>query len=165
MSDEDFVPVSTWLTALLSPSQAELARRGLRLHEELDEHFVIENVPGLETAFAALMEFVLRSVPDGCEIYLAAGRQVAPVSRLGAGQLTLRWQIADRDDCLPNAGQGRVVALRSKSVDGSSPAQAASSSRIRAGFDAAGWDFSLEALGGSGASGAGEELVVRVSRR
>jgi hypothetical protein len=155
--------VSSWLSALLAPSQAELERRGLRLHRELDDRFMIERAPDIDAAFTALMGFVLRSVPDGCEIYLAASRHVAPVSRLGSGQFVLRWQIADHDDCFPTAQHGRVVALRPSSAAESFSAQAGSARRIREAFDAAGWDFSLDHLGGAG-SGA-KEGVVRVSRR
>lgn len=159
MSDEAYVPVSVWLTALLSRSQAELERRGLRLHQEIEETFVIEQEADSERAFAALMRFVLSSVPDGCEIYLAASRHLAPVSRLGAGQFTVRWQVADRADRTPMAAESRVVPLRSKSDDAPNRAQAESLRWIRQGFDAAGWDFWLDRVGG------GQELMARVSRR
>ncbi len=158
MDDDAFVPVSAWLTALLSDSQPELERRGLHLHQELEGSFVIENTVDSERAFAALLDFVLSSVPDGCEIYLAASRHAAPVSRLGAGQFTVRWQLADREGRSPVASEDRVVPLRSMRGDAPSRAEVEWLSSIRDGFDAAGWDFSLDSVGD------GQELLARVSR-
>jgi hypothetical protein len=159
MGDESFVPVSAWLAALLSGSRSELERRGLHVHQELEDSFVIADAVDARKAFAALMRFVLSSVPDGCEIYLAASREVAPVSRLGAGQFTVRWQVTDLEDRLRSAGEGRVLPLRREPGESRNRVQSEAIRSIRAGFDAAGWDFSLDEVGG------GKELLARVSRR
>jgi len=151
-SQAAFLALGPWLEELLERHTAEIRSRALMLQLELDPDFIVVQSDALGIAFRELFQLILATVPDGCEIYLGSARSTAPVSKLGAGQLNARWQVAGRSD--PGA-DFELAQLHPRSGDAAQHAQSALAARVVAGFAATRWDFALETLEG------GREILAR----
>lgn len=145
MAVDEFVSSESWLIELLSPYTAEVRKRGLVVHHELDSQFHLRRDRLLATALEGLFRFVFSTLPDGCEIYLAAARRDSPVTSLGSGELTLRWQVAGT---LPRPVRGNVSSIRPISGGAAFHSQSSAAAELEASFLAAGWSLDLAAADG-----------------
>lgn len=145
-----------WLDDLLESHRAEIRTRALVLHLELDPGFVIETSEALNSAFRGLLRLILATVPDGCEIYLGAARSTAPVSRVGAGQWSARWQVMGNP--APNADR-KQAQIHPQPGDARVHVQSSLAKQVVELFGATGWEFALETLE------SGRELLARGLRR
>jgi hypothetical protein len=109
MSSEEFVPSDSWLADLLEPHATEIQARALLLHLEPDPRFHIERDPDVVAGFESLLRFVLSTIPDGCEIFVASARSDSAVAALGSGMVTLRWQVVGAE--LPGADD-KITPIR-----------------------------------------------------
>ena len=159
----DQVYFASLAQVLLAEQEAETERRGLVFHTDFDPDLVFLRRPSGsqerndlgavnvqdagEHALRALIRFVMATLPDGCEVYFSAARPAAPVVAVGAGVLTLRWQVAG--DRRGGAEKG-VVALRPTLGDAQAQVTGPSAQALRADFRAAGWPLTIEAIQGGG---------------
>jgi hypothetical protein len=158
MPMDDLGPADRWLAKLVENHRSEIERRGLGIHLDIDSGFALARDARLDRAFRELIAFAIATVPDDCEIYLAANRDPTPVTRVGAGRVTLRWQVAG--PARPGVGGpgGSVVRIHPIALDAEALVDGAAAKRIRAAFDAAGCLFRLEA------TSSGRELIARADR-
>lgn len=140
MPVDEFVSSESWLIELLGSHTAEVRKRGLVVHLELDSQMHLRRDRLLTTALEGLFRFVFSTLPDGCEIYLASARCDSPVASLGSGELTLRWQVAGT---LPRPVRGNVTSIRPISGGAAFQAQSSAAAELEAIFLAAGWSLDL----------------------
>jgi len=145
MPFEEIETSESWILGLLIPYAAEIRERDLVVHSELDSRFQLRRDPLLETAIERLFRFVFATLPEGCEIYMAASRAIAAVAPLESGTLTLRWQVAGEAE---RSGPGEATAIRPIAGGASFHAQSSSAVALRQAFSDAGWTFDLEAMNG-----------------
>jgi len=105
-----------------------------------------------------MIGFAIGTVPDGCEIYLAANRDPAPVTRVGAGRVTLRWQVAGRKASDAEGAGDSIVRIHPIAADAETLLEVPAVRRIRAAFEAADCTFQIEA------TSSGRELIAQASR-
>ena len=141
MPSGEVVQGGIWLESWLAAREEEIRGRRLVVLREIDPALVLPSRPVLEAAIAALLDFALATVPDGCEIYLAAARRAAPVAPLGQARLTLRWQVAGGPD---RPRRGGATALRPLPGGALEHAGSEAAGELRAAFAAAGWCLDLE---------------------
>jgi hypothetical protein len=150
--------------ALIAEYSVEIQDRGIIFHTDFDPDLRFlarpeeadatrQEIPGTrERALRALLRFVMATVPDGCEVYFAMARPSAPVSVIGTGELTLRWQVAgDRR----SQNESGVTSLRPRLGNAQEQIVGKPARALRADFKAAGWRLTLEAIRG------GEEIWLR----
>ena len=142
---DDLISADRWLRGLLDLHLSEIETRGLHVHFDGDEGIGVQEDPRFE------IDFVFETVPDGCEIYLAASRHRGPVTRVGAIEITLRWQI-ERGGQQP--GQ-KVVPIRRRPFDSRSHLNSAAVKDLSAAFDSAHAVFRLDSIRRD------EELIAR----
>jgi hypothetical protein len=139
-----------WVEEIFGRSQAEIRARRIVLRLEFDPEFVVARDAGLEAALVELCRLIITTVPDGCEIYFGSARSSAPVSRLGAGQWSARWQvIGEVEDA------AMQTQLRPRPGGAERHSSSALAGRVRDRFAKTRWDFSLEVID------AGRELLAR----
>ena len=151
---DDLISGDRWLQGFLDRYDLEVSERSLSIHLDGEADFVLTRDARFDEALSRLIHFVFETVPDGCEIYLAAGRPPAPVSRVGAVEVTVRWQVAGRGGQI----RDRVVPIHPVAADARTLANAATSKGIRAAFAAAQSVFSLDVVR------TGRELIARASK-
>lgn len=157
MSPDEDVSSNAWLTELLDPYVAEIQARGLILRIELDSRFPLTRVPLLEAAFERLFRFVFSTLPDGCELYLGSARRTAAVAPLGAGTLTVRWQVAgDARRSVPGAV---ITSIRPISGGAAFHARSSAGLALQQAFSDAGWTLDFDVTNQDG------ELWVRAATR
>ncbi len=132
-----------WIERLLNAYAREILDRSLRVQCEFDPRFQIAKDERLEAAVVGLFRFVLSSVPDGCEVYFASARSLAPVAALESGSLTLRWQVAGDE---PGRRHDKVTALRPIVGSARTHVQSRAAIALRDDFGAAGWNLELFAM-------------------
>jgi hypothetical protein len=147
------VTVNEAIEGMLQPHAAEMELRRLRVRRELDASCQAEMSPALEAAFRELLHFVFATVPDGCEVYLATARSTASISRLEAGGIVLRWQVAGSREPDPDPV---VTPLHPRRGDAAEHARSARAMRMCAAFVDAGSGCVLEVVPPGG------ELLARV---
>ncbi len=140
MTDAELVPCETWIEALLAPHVIEVSERGLVLRRDFEDRIWMRRDSASEAALKRLFLFAFATVPDGCEIYLAATRNPAPVSALGSGILALRWQVTGRED---RHADGEVVAIRPVPGDATRHVDSRSARDLALAFARADWEFEL----------------------
>jgi hypothetical protein len=145
MPVDEFVSSDSWLIELLGSYTAEVRKRGLVVHHELDSQFHLRRDRLLVTALEGLFRFVFSTLPDGCEIYLASTHRNSPVATVGSGELTLRWQVAGT---LPRPVRGNVTSIRPISGGAAFHAQSSAAAELEAAFLTAGWSLDLAAANG-----------------
>ncbi|GEM_PF-3497354 len=155
MTMDDLRDADRWLGELAENHRPEIERRGLGIHLDIDSGFALARDARLDRAFRELIAFAVATVPDDCEIYLAANRDPTSVTRVGAGRVTLRWQVAGRAPLDVGAPGGSVVRIHPIALDAEALVEGATAKRVRAAFDAAGCPLQLEATSG------GRELIAR----
>jgi len=143
--------LSDSIEGLLAGHATEIAARDLRVRTELDPQWTRDATPASVEAFRKLLRLVFATVPDGCEVYVASARSTAPVARLGAGQVTARWQVEGASE---RAGD-QVSSLHPRPGSAWAHARSPLARRIREAFARAGWVFELEART------SGDELLAR----
>ncbi|MBJ20565.1 MAG: hypothetical protein GY910_02295 [bacterium] len=148
----------SWLAELFERHLAEIERRGLHVHREVEEGFRLVRDANLDRALWELFYLVFATVPDGCEVYLAAGRGRTPVAQLGVGQVTIRWQVAGRARPDSAGEPDRVVAIHPIAALAETLVDGAGAMSARAAFERAGWVFQLDAAPN------GCELIARAHR-
>jgi hypothetical protein len=141
------------IETLLEAHSAEIAERRLSVRLALDSAWRAESTPDLVAAFRGLLQLVFATLPDGCEVYLESARSVAPVSRIGDGMVTLRWQVPGVQR---SASEQGVTPLRPRIGDAEAHVDSPAVGRVREAFHEAGWIFEIEAVP------PGCELFVRV---
>ena len=142
MADEHSTSLSL-IEELLGVHADEIRNRAIRLRCEFDRQFQISEDAALEAALVDLFRFVFSTVPDGCEVFLASARTLAPVATLESGSLTLRWQTTgDERGGLP----GNVTSLRPIVGSAHAHVQSKAASALECAFEAAGWGFELLAV-------------------
>lgn len=109
MTAEEFVTSDVWMRESFERYRSETSERGLLVHEELDSRLQMRPEADLGRAIDGLLRFVLSTIPDGCEIFVASTRSTSPVAPLGAGTLTFRWQVTGHE---PPPSEGNVRPLR-----------------------------------------------------
>jgi len=149
-----FVASDVWMRAVLEGHRTATSERGLLLHTEFDRRFQIRPSPELERGVDALVRFVLATVPDGCEIFVASTRDAVPVAPLGAGMLTFRWQVTG---VTPPRGSGNVRPLRPVSGAATKHIRSKAARRIVKIFGGLAAEFELSAIEGD------RELWARVT--
>jgi len=133
----------TWIEQLVEAHSDEILGREIRVQFELDPQFQIGKNSALEAALTGLLRFVFSTVPDGCEVFVASARRLAPVAALGSGSLTFRWQAAGDERC---QAREKVTALRPIAGNAQVHVQSIAADQLLGAFEAAGWDFELIAL-------------------
>lgn len=133
MNPEDIVASEAWLRTILERHRPEAKDRELQVHMELDPRFQIRPSVDLANAVDGLLGFVLATIPDGCEIFVASTKNMAPVARLGSGTLTLRWQVTGFE--LP-ASEGNVRPIRPVAGGAASHLTSKPAQRVEALFEA-----------------------------
>jgi hypothetical protein len=152
----EFVAFGPWVEALLDRHAVEIRSRGLALQCEFDSDFVVETSESLEAAMRALLQLILATVPDDCEVYLAGARSDAPVSNPGAGRISARWQVPGSQGVDAESMPKPLFPLTG---DAQRHAKSELAARVQRGFAAAQWRFALEILN------AGRELLAHAERR
>jgi hypothetical protein len=158
MQTDELRAADHWIDELVEPHRDELGRRALSIHREVDDRWVLRIDANLERALRELIRLVLATVPDGCEVYLAAARTQAAVARVGAGQVTIRWQIAGRERSDRDRAAESPVPLHPVAADAGMILEGAAARATQAAFEAAGWEFQLDATPSGG------ELIARAHR-
>ena len=155
MEPEELVSAKIWVEEVLSGYEADIERRKIALHREFDSGFWLLRNERLGAALSDLISLALETLPDGCELYIAAGRTSAPVARVGAGQITLRWQVRDAEEGNSKPPAGNVVPLRPPTRVGE--VDAAAVTNLCGAFAEAGWWLQLEA------TSTGREWVAQIT--
>ena len=150
------ISAERWIQRHLDRHGVAIRGRRLRLHCEFDAGFHLDPEAALDAALDRLIRFVLATVPDECEVYLAASRALAPVSALGDGSLTLRWQVTGSTH--PVSSQEGVQPIHPIAGEAASHATSSRVAAIHEAFRAAGWSVEFGPLQ------PGAELFVRVDR-
>lgn len=96
VTDATFVAADRWIGSLLDHHAPEIDRRGLQVRRELDAELALRRTPAAERTLEQLLRFAFSTVPDGCEVFVAATRAASPVAAVGQGELVLRWQVVGR---------------------------------------------------------------------
>jgi hypothetical protein len=143
-----------WIEQRLTAHKAEIQARGIRVVCEFESPFQIVESAAVHAAGKRLFQFVFSTVPDGCEVFIAAARKIASVAALESGSLTLRWQTTGNEG---RVDRGSVAPLRPIPGNAAAHAESAAAQALGLAFRDAGWDFELRALN------AGRELWLRVS--
>ena len=151
---DELISVERWFSDVLDRYETEIEARSLSVHLDVEEGARVARHPAFEDGVSRLIHFVLETVPNGCEIYLAANRPVAPVSSVGSVEVTIRWQVAGVED----RSSDTVVPLHPIASDARSLANSLTARGLRDAFRAAGAGFSIEFLR------TGRELMARVTR-
>jgi hypothetical protein len=133
----------TWIEELLSAHADDIFGRELRVQCEFDPLFPITKDERLEAALVGLFRFVFSTVPDGCEVFVASARRVAPVASVESGSLIIRWQAVGNER---SRFREKVTALRPIVGDARTHAQSKLSADLKDAFEAAGWEFELSAM-------------------
>ncbi len=158
MQTDDVMAADGWLEELCEPHRAEIEQRLLTLHLDVDDRFVLARDAKLDRALRELLRLVFATVPDGCEVYLAADRCQAAVARVGIGQVTLRWQIAGPAEPPPIGSEARVVPIHPIPADADGIVGGSAATATRAAFEAADWVLQLESVPN------GRELIAHAVR-
>lgn len=145
-----------WIEELLAGHAEELAARALSIRFDFDPGLPVDRDADLGEALQALLRLILGTVPDDCVVDLSTVRSTAPVSKLGSGIFTARWQVPDASR---RAGGGALAPIHPRPGTASDHASSPLARRTREGFERAGWSFDLEILAGGG------ELLARATRR
>ncbi|MFK7894871.1 MAG: hypothetical protein AB8G23_03490 [Myxococcota bacterium] len=158
----DYVPFAAKVNVLLAEQAAEMQTRGILFDTDFEPSVLLRvgdegpsgevGADAAERALRAMLRFVLGTVPDGCQVYFAIARPATPVSELGVGVLTLRWQVAGTRRGEAEAG---VTPLHPRLGDAQAQIVGQDARSVRHAFEAAGWRLSLEAVRG------GEEIWLR----
>ncbi len=98
-----------WIEQRLTAHKAEIQARGIRVVCEFESPFQIVESAAVHAAGKRLFQFVFSTVPDGCEVFIAAARKIASVAALESGSLTLRWQTTGNEG---RVDRGSVAPLR-----------------------------------------------------
>jgi hypothetical protein len=142
LSSREYVASSSWLTELLDSYVARIQERKLSIQVELDPIFQMIREPNLERALRELFEFVFATLPDGCDFYLASARSIAPVTRLGSGAITLRWQVVG---AIGRRTAGEVTPIRPIGGGASFHLQSDKARQLEEAFRTAGWTLDIDA--------------------
>ena len=151
--------VSDRLNELLARHRDEIAQRRLILRVDLEPGLVLD-WPDSSDAIARLVGLAISTLPDGCELLVAATRSPERISRVGTGVVTLRWQVGRSGGAIHESptdeNRGQVVpigaALRSaEDLIASAPVE-----RIREACRESRLEFRLEPVDHSG------EVIARV---
>lgn len=154
MTRAEIVASEAWLHEIFERHRSEASERDLQIHLELDPRFRVRPSIELARAVDELVGFVLATIPDGCELFVASTKTSAPVARLGSGTLTLRWQVAGAER---PASEGNVRSIRP--VAGGAASHLASRVAQRVGARFEGTPASLELFAAEG----DRELWARVT--
>jgi hypothetical protein len=145
MSLEQVANFESWLAGLLDPYAEEIRERSLIVRSELDSRFQLRRDRRLETALEGLFRFVFSTLPNGCEIYLAASLPIASVAPLESGTLSLRWQVAgDARQPVP----GGVITIRPITGGAAFHARSKAAAELEQAFRDAGWSLDVDATNG-----------------
>ena len=140
MTDRELVPCEARLERLLAPHMIEVRKRRLVLRREFGDGLWMRHDSASEAALKRLFLFVFATVPDDCEIYLAATRRPVPVSALGSGILSFRWQVAGRESRAPG---NRPTPIRPVPGDATKHVDSRAARDLAIAFSRADWEFEL----------------------
>ena len=115
---------------------------GLQLDLRVDE------LEGTLDSLTRLIDFAYSSAPPESAIDLVLARPAQRLVRVGAAQLSLRWQV--RADSRGDADRGAVVSLRPGIQNAESLRRSSAAGEIQALFESLGWRLSFEAVAETG---------------
>ncbi len=152
---EGISPLAPWLEGLLEDFDPQIRSRGLVLRFEVESGLLVEYSPSLRAAIRELFRLILATVPDDCEIYFAGTKTTSPVSRIGAGQLSARWQVVGTREVEPYSSS--PSRLHPRPGDARQHLGSPLATHVAEHFAKTKWAFSLAGIDGGG------ECVARAS--
>ena len=145
-SQTNFGALKACFEELLEPHAVEIEARGLAVRLDVDPDFHVSRDESLDQAIRELIRLVLATVPDGCEIFVGAARSTAPVSRVGAGRFTTRWQVMGESG--PGVAGPLPTPLHPRPGHAGRHVRSRMGRRAVSAFRKTEWTFSLEVLDG-----------------